>query len=331
MLWEGSTCLERMRLLAQLGCEILPFDTMPFVAGGSRWQRSIASRFHWGTPVHQLNEAIRRFVRGIKPVTHVWVDKGQWIYPDTLLDIRQVTGAVLLHYTPDPQLVLHRSRHFQSCIPIYDLLVTTKPFEVKPYKEAGAKQVELVLQGYDDRFKPFTPTTEERAELRSDTCFIGHYESHYAHLLGTVREVAMGLRIWGPRWPRYRWVHPWAWKHVAGNGIWGKRYPAALASTKIALGLLSKRIPETTTTRTFEIPAMGVLMLAERTDDHQALFSEGVEADFFSNDKELRDKIVFYLKHESLRLKIAAAGRARCVRSGYHSREQLSRVLRLAA
>jgi spore maturation protein CgeB len=104
-----------------------------------------------------------------------------------------------------------------------------------------------------------------------------------------------------------------------------------LASTKIALGFLSKRIPETTTTRTFEIPAMGVFMLAERTADHLALFSEGREAEFFGSDEELREKLLFYLDHESSRARIAAAGRERCLKSEYHARTQLRRVLAQAA
>jgi spore maturation protein CgeB len=119
---------------------------------------------------------------------------------------------------------------------------------------------------------------------------------------------------------------------VVADGIWGARYPLALACSKIALGLLSKRIPETTTTRSFEIPAMGVFMLAERTDDHLALFREGIEAEFFGSDDELHEKIGFYLSHDNARRKIAAAGRDRCVQSGYAARSQIEKVLaRLAS
>ena len=331
MLWEGSTCLERMRTLASMGCQIIPFDTMPWITAGSRWQRSIGSRFHVGCSVSGLNAALKQFSRRQSSLTHVWIDKGQWIYPDTLREIKQSTSATLIHYTPDPQLMLHQSRHFRSCIPEYDLLATTKPFEVELYKAHGAKQVILILQGYDDRFAPLVPRPDEKAQLGSDSCFIGHYESHYDRRLYAARSVGAHLRVWGPRWKRYQWLHPWAWSHVVGDGIWGKRYPLALASTKIALGLLSKRIPETTTTRTFEIPAMGVFMLAERTADHLALFSEGLEAEFFDSDEELRDKLRFYLDHESSRVRIAAGGRERCLKSEYHVRTQLRRVLQKAA
>jgi len=114
---------------------------------------------------------------------------------------------------------------------------------------------------------------------------------------------------------------------VRGEGVWGDRYPLALSCAKIALGLLSKRIPETTTTRTFEIPATGAFMLAERTPDHLELFEEGKEAHFFSDDDELRDKVRFYLHHDAARIQIASAGRERCLKSGYSVQHQLRRVV----
>jgi hypothetical protein len=277
--------------------------------------------------VEGLNHALTAFASTLRDVTHIWIDKGRWIYPNTLRLMKEQTGATCVHYTPDPQLLHHRSRHFNGCIPLYDLLVTTKPFEIARYKEAGAKQVLVVLQGYDDRFAPCVPPIESRAELGSDVCFVGHCERHYARQLRVAGKAADRLRIWGPQWRRYSRFHMWARRFVAGDGIWGARYPLALASSRIALGLLSKRIPETTTTRSFEIPATGVFLLAERTEEHQALFQEGVEADFFGNEQELREKIAFYLRHEETRSRIAAAGRERCLKSSYHSRDQLQRVL----
>lgn len=326
-LWEGGTCLERMRILQKLGHRIIPFDTTPWLTGGVRVLRSLAHRTNMGPPVWRLNEALMSFADAAPPVTHVWVDKGRWIYPKVLLQLKARTGAKLVHYTPDPQLRHHKSRHFDGCIPLYDLLATTKPFEMGLYKSAGARDVLLVLQGYDDRFAPVGPAADQRFELGSDVCFIGHCESHYAGRLRAASRATGRLRIWGPGWRRYAHFHPWAREYVVADGIWGKRYPLALACSKIALGLLSKRIPETTTTRTFEIPAMGVLMLAERTDDHLSLFKEGVEAEFFSSDDELRDKIRYYLSHDKSRERLAAAGRKRSVLGKYHSRDQLAKVL----
>lgn len=329
-LWEGGTCLERMKILAGLSCKITPFDTTPWVAGNNRWKSTIAHRINFGAPVRELNSSLETFAQTVDGITHVWIDKGRWIYPETVLALRAKNNSLLVHYTPDPQLLLHRSRHFNACIPLYDLLVTTKPYEIELYKKRGAKEVMLVLQGYDERFAPCKPPSPFRRELESEVCFVGHYETHYAKYLCPAKSACKRLKIWGPNWSFYSSFHPWAKGCVAGNGIWGRNYPFALASSKIALGLLSKKVPETTTTRSFEIPAMGAFLLAERTEDHMKLFDEGQEAEFFSCKEELCEKIIFYLAHEQLRAKIARAGYERSFRSGYDCKSQLSQVLRRA-
>ena len=330
-LWEGGTCLERMKALASLGCQIKPFDTTPWLVNYGRWKLTVAHRLNFGEPVSALNHALQHLSGKLKVITHVWIDKGRWIYPQTLRVLKDETNATLVHYTPDPQLVHHKSRHFLASLPLYDLVVTTKPFEVDQYTKAGARKVLLVLQGYDSRVMNAAPSRHDREIYGSDVCIIGHYERHYGNRLRAAATSSGQLRIWGPRWMRYAFFHPWAKPYVGGDGLWGSKYCIALKCSKIALGLLSKRIPETTTTRTFEIPAAGAFLLAERTEDHLNLFDEGKEAEFFGSDEELKDKIAFYSREEPLRSRIAQAGHSRCIKSGYHTRNELEKVLKAIA
>jgi len=326
-LWQGGTCRERMHALQAKGHEIFPFDTTPWVSAGPRLFRTLAHRLNTGPSVAGLNRALAVHCRSLGEMELVWIDKGRWIYPETLALLRRLTRGRLLHYTPDAQLLQNRSRHFERSIPEYDWIVTTKPFEVDRYKVLGAKELIFVLQGYDQRFADYRPEAVATPSWASDVCFIGHHEDHYAARLKAVSETGVQLRIWGPGWSRYARWHRWARRHVYGDGVWGDDYLHALANARIALGLLSKWIPETTTTRSFEIPAVGTFLLAERTPDHQALFEEGQEAEFFSDDSELQRKIGFYLKHEQARERIAAAGRQRCQESGYSSSDQLAGIL----
>lgn len=326
-LWEGGTCRSRMNTLSELGCIIVPFDITNFARMGWWVERSVLHRTNTGRAIRHLNRALLSFARE-KHFDAVWVDKGVWIDPATLSELRAAScKKFAVHYTPDAQLFDNHSRYFAKSVSIYDLLVTTKPFEIDAYKAIGAREVLLVMQGFGPQFTRDASTKILSPELNSEVCFIGHCQKHYARRLKAASTATDGLRIWGPRWLRYARFHPWARPNVASDGLWGDCYPLALRSAKIALGLLSKFIPETTTTRTFEIPATGTFLLAERNDDHLSLFEEGKEAEYFSSDLEMCDKIRFYLSNRDARQDIAQLGRERCLKSGYSDKHQLSRVL----
>ncbi len=326
-LWEGGTALERMKMLNHLGHEVIPFDTTPFMSMTPRLLLSIAGKFNVGPVLQAINRALRDKVHNVKGISHIWIDKGLWVYPETLLHLKQHTGAIAIHYTPDSHFYTQRSRHFFSCIPIYDRLVTTKEWEIESYKNAGAKNVVLTYQGYDERFYPRTLEESEFALYDSDVCFIGHTQKHYADRLKSISSLGVKLRVWGDAWPQFMKKRSWAKSVVVGKGLWGQSYPKALSCAKIGLGLLGKHIPETSTTRTFEIPAMGTFLLAERTTIHQSLFDEGKEAEFFASDEEMLDKIRYYLAHDNERRKLALAGQIRCKRSGYSSVELLRKII----
>ena len=89
---------------------------------------------------------------------------------------------------------------------------------------------------------------------------------------------------------------------------------------------MSKLNRDTYTTRCFEIPACGSLLLSERTDDLRLMFREMEEAVFFSSPEELVEKALWLKSRPDEIERIAAAGMRR-VQEDCHSAEGRMRQL----
>jgi len=324
-LGKGSTTLQRMESLQELGHDIVSFDMDPYYQYGSRLLRAISYRLNYGPQIGALNRDIVSRARDLH-CDYVWIDKGIWIYPETVEALKKRVRAVI-HYTPDPAIVFHQTRHFIRSIPCYDIVITTKRYEMDLYPELGAREVIYADQGYDANiFRPHDVEPELQSRLETDVIFVGHCEPHYYRYVRCASEVTRNTGVWG-KWDRHVWFHPWLKSVYRGSGIWHVDYAKAICCSKVGLGLLSKLAPDQTTTRTYEITACGTFMLAERTEEHVSLFAEGKEADFFASEEEFKDKLNYYLSHDLIRERIAKAGRERCIQSGYSYTERMRGVL----
>ncbi len=156
--------------------------------------------------------------------------------------------------------------------------------------------------------------------------FIGTAEKERAHSVAFLAEKGIRVKVWGNEWTR--WQKKLRGKFaVAGPSQYGEQYTKIICSFDINLGFLRKINRDQQTSRSIEIPACGAFMLAERTKEHLELFEEGKEAEFFSSNEELLDKVRFYLVHPQQRKRIAAAGRQRCLESGYSNQDRLKWML----
>ena len=99
--------------------------------------------------------------------------------------------------------------------------------------------------------------------------------------------------------------------------LFNENYALAIASSKITLTFLSKINEDLHTSRSFEIPACGGFMIAERTSEHTTLFEENKEAVYFSSNNELLEKINYYLNNEIVRKEIINNALKRSKSSGY--------------
>jgi spore maturation protein CgeB len=219
----------------------------------------------------------------------------------------------------------------------FDALVYCKSYERKQYKEFGKPVVYMPL-GYCDEVH--RPLASEDARWRCAVGFSGGWEPRRERFLHAVTTAGIDLKIWGGYWEflrdgkwtprRYIILRQLAGKdrfrfhsdellsrvHQGGE-VYADDYARALTGSRIGLGFLRGVCPDQHTTRTFEIPACGSLLLADRSEEHQEFFEEGQEAEFFASCEELLDKVKFYCGNESARKRVADRGYRRCKEGGY--------------
>lgn len=342
----------RMRALQQLGHDVTAIDAqVPWIEVGPI-SRRIQQAACAGPVVTTLNRDVLAAARQAKPEL-VWAEKQEYLWEDTLRTLKGL-GSQLLHFTPDPYFSLEwkRTKLMDSALPLFDYLATPKRYELADYERVGPRVIYMPLGFSEDVHRPMSSANRQtNCEFSSDVSFLGGWEPRREQMLSVVaEEVDCDMQIRGYGWDHLTQATPsvrgwFSRRRNAGDQpfkvrkdpklaaclksaeVYAEQYAWALSNSKIGIGFLRKICPDQHTTRTFEIPACGSLLLADRTEEHREFFEEGVEAEFFESEAELTDKIRFYLQNDSTRIRMAQKGYERCWSSGYSYRARVKEVL----
>jgi spore maturation protein CgeB len=271
-----------------------------------------------------MNEEIKSAAHEWKPQLTFHV-QARFILPGTLLFTRRF-GLNFVYMNDDLFNVRNQTFTFAEMVPLMDCILTTKSYNVSEFAAAGSSCATYIPNAYDPHVHyPAKPSAEETSRYSCDVGFIGTFRPGRADYLERIAHQAeYRLRVWGGGWmkmnrliylPRWRWAMLRAC--VVDKELFCDDMGKAIQSIKICLGLLNRGNRDLHTSRSFEIPACGGFMLAERTTEHQTYFEEDKEAVYFNSFEEMIDKIRFYLQHEQSRARIAEAGYNRCLRSDY--------------
>lgn len=331
-LWPGGTSLQRRLTMEGLGHVVEGVDA---TAPRKPWAVELPHRiscklFRLGLNSfgprdrNGENASILRLFRDAKWDV-LWVEKGLTIEAGTLAEVRRLQPRCrIVGFSLDDMSGRHnQSRQFLQSLPLYDIYFTTKSYGVAELESLGAKRVCFVDNAYDSAtHRPMPVTANDRTRFGGKVGFIGAYEAERGRSIECLAANGVPVRVWGAWWPSNRPL-------FENRCLWGDDYALATCAFDINLGFLRKINRDLQTTRSVEIPACGAFMLAERTEEHQALFEEGKEAEYFDSDEELLDKTRYYLSHENERKRIAAAGRQRCLSSGYSHEARLSKMLNI--
>ena len=197
----------------------------------------------------------------------------------------------------------------------------------------GQRFVDHVPLACDPELHQPRPASDATPTFEYEVSFVGTPYPNRLRLLQALADLP-GLRLLGPDWSSLPALRPL----VARDGpVSYNELPAVFSGSRINLNFSSEidarafdQPKDFVNPRAFEICACGGFQLCESLSPVQQCFTPGEELETFAGPDEARDKIRYYLGHESDRQRIAAAGRRRALAEHTYDR-RLEQALDRAA
>jgi spore maturation protein CgeB len=300
------------------GAEVLPGQTRAEGALDRVWRKlALAERI--GTHAANLRAVNRAILERAGRFDILFVVKGNLVTAATLaaLRARPVRPKIVGWSCDDIWLPHNQSPVLRAAARFYDLFFTAKSLNITNGELAamGFANPRFLPQGFDrDWHRPLPDPASRFAGL---VTFVGFGERDRFDKINHLARNGVPVHVWGNGWTRAMRAAAHPDLHIHGHPLTGDDYADALSNSAISLCFLRKQNRDLHTSRSFEIPACGGFMLAERTDEHREYFSEGAEAIYFDNSDELLRQARRWLADPEGRARIAAAARARCLASNY--------------
>ena len=258
-----------------------------------------------------------------------YVDSGEIVTPGIIKLLRQHASKVVNYNIDDPfgKRDVARFAAYRLSVPHYDLCVVVRSENVAEAERLGAKDVMRLYRSSDEiAHAPRVVTALDAERWQSDVLFLGTWFPERGPFLVELIERGVPLTIRGANWQKAReW--PILKPFFKGGQLKGDDYALALQCAKINLGLLSKGNRDLHTTRSLEIPALGALLCAERTEEHLAMYREGEEALFWESADECAKVCLEALRDDGRRKLIAAAGLARSIANGNYNENAMDAII----
>ncbi len=279
------TSAHRAAALGRLGHDVVslnPQAHMPqhLIVSGFNVRTGYRLFAHWVSA--RLKSKIKAMLKSgpARRFDLVWIDGCPELPPSFYLWLRSFGFPIVCYNIDDPFGKRDRRKWdlLKQSVPHIDLMVVVRNENVAEARQYGARQVLRVYRSYDPvAHAPFAMSAEEEREWSSEVAFVGTWMPERGPFMGRLLDLGVPLSIWGHSWHKAKeW--PRLKKCWRGPPVGGTDYVKAIQGAKILLGLLSKGNRDLHTTRSAEVPFIGgAVLCAERTVEHEEMFSDGRE------------------------------------------------------
>lgn len=268
---------------------------------------------------HFSNQILLKDVKRINPQVLI-IFKGMEIFPKTLKKIKE-KKIFLINYNLD-----HPFKYFtkasgntnvKNSIPLYDVLLTyshqIKKEMNQTYPNANVEVLPFGYHTYVDGLK--TPSTDIKK-----ICFVGSADHSRASIIQFLIENNFQVDVFGEGWHKYLKSST---SLAVFPSVFHDKYWKTLGSYRVQLNLLRPHNSQSHNMRSFEIPAIGGIMLSMRTSEQMQFFEEKKEAFYFTDQQELINQLNFILNLPRLEAdKIRQQARTKAAQHSYYHRSK---------
>jgi spore maturation protein CgeB len=254
----------------------------------------------------------------------IWIFKGMEIFPKTI-DQLKLYGFKVANYNPDNPFIFSGrgsgNENVKNSIGKYDLhFVYDKSVQKKIEEEYSIKTAYLPF-GFELSESLYNECILQPEIMKA--CFLGNPDNERATFLKELLRKGIAIDIYGNDWNKFI-NHPNAslFPPVYGDEFW-----KILRRYRVQLNLMRVHNINSHNMRSFEIPAVGGIMIAPDTPEHRIFFENGKEVFLFQNSDECLKKInrVMDLSADNAN-KIRNNARHRSISSGYSYKDRAKTV-----
>lgn len=326
-----SNSYRRFATLRSMGYDMIGVDIdKPIYASISS---SVHYRFNVGPGIWKLSRLTMKAVEQHRPDI-LWFDNKVFVRTTDLRKLKAAFPSMKLVNLITDDVTGHARSGWRLTLksaPLMDCHFVQRQLNVDELKYFGARNSHICYRSFDPAFhRKLNWSQGEKAAYACAVGFIGTWEASREEFVAFLIQSGIPVRVTGNDWPKGKY-----WSiikdYYTGPSVYGEEYVKTINGMDIALHFLRHASRDEQDSRTYEIPACGTFMLAERSALHEQLFEEGREAAFFSDKDEMLEKVRYYLSHSAEREAMALAGMERCHRSGYTHESRLREVMKIVS
>lgn len=323
-----------MKALEELGHTVMPFPFNQCLILNRYFNLSnevlydlfgrISRRSRWNKIEYSFtNQGLVEAVKYYRPDL-LFIDTGETIYPETLKSITKMKQRpVIINWLLDDPFRDPNLGNVLKGLPFYDYLFIFDPYYIAPLKYAGAKDVRYLPLACDpDVHRKFNLSLKEIVKLKSEVCFVGALTPKRVQFFNKWNGFDLGLWGWNAKilknYPKVKGFYR--------GKAFGEMLSKIFSCSQIVLNMHHDQSVHGLNLRTFEAAGCGAFQLVDYVEEVQRLFLVGEEIVTYENYHDLKDKITYYLKHDSEREEIGRNAQKR-VYNEHTYRHRMNRIL----